>query len=62
LMDVRKNDVNYTSVNVVYCHSDANSRSVVQITIRPGKVQDDAEHIALQNVLASVKKLQDAVT
>jgi hypothetical protein len=58
-MDARKVDVNYTSVNVVYCPKSTFERAVVQVTVRPGKTQDDAEHIAMQNFLASVKKLQE---
>jgi hypothetical protein len=59
-MGASRSDVNYTNVFVVYKPPYSHERAIIQITIRPGLVQDDLEHIALQNVLAAVKQLQKA--
>lgn len=61
LMGATRTDVNYTSVTVVYSPPFPHGRATIQVTVRPGLVQDEAEHIALQNFLAAVKRLKESV-
>lgn len=50
---------NSTQVFVVWNPGGETHRSVIQITIRPGKRQSDAEHLAMQALLNAVKRMQD---
>lgn len=61
-MDAIRRDANYTSVTVVYVAHHSHERPAIQVTVRPGLVQDELEHLAFQNFLAAVKRLKDAVT
>lgn len=51
--------VNCTDVLVVYNPSGETHRSVIQITIRPGKNQSVQSRVLLSRVLESVQRLQD---
>jgi hypothetical protein len=61
-MSARKWSVNATSVQVVYCPGRPKDRAVLQITIHRGKRLSDDQHLAFQNLLAAVKRLQDSVS
>lgn len=60
-MGARVVDVNYTSVTVVYKPRFSHERAILQVTVRPGFVQDEVEHIAFQNFLVAVRRLQESV-
>jgi hypothetical protein len=53
--------VNQTHVWVVWSPSDPYGRSVIQVTVRIGKHRSEEEHLALQNLLAAVMRLKEAV-
>jgi len=60
-MCARNLDVNYTSVNVVFCPAAPFERAVLQITIRPAKSLDEKEHAAFHDFLTAVERFQESV-
>jgi hypothetical protein len=51
-------EVNYTDVTVAYTLPRAGKRGVIVVTVRPGLVQDEEIHIAMQNFLAAIQQLK----
>jgi len=60
-MSARDGRVNNSTIAVVYYPATSRERAQLIVTVRVGKNQLDEEHIAFQNFLMAVKRLQDAV-
>lgn len=50
--------MNYTTVTVAYEPPSAGKRGMILVSVRPGLVQDEKVHIALQGFLAAIQRLE----
>jgi hypothetical protein len=64
-MSAGERGVNHTSVTVVWWPATGGNnhpRGTIQITVHPSKQMGEEEHIAFQNLLSAVKRLQELGT